>query len=95
MTLEVHMSMKDDSRCFTFWVLAWDIIISLILIKMEFYMISRFVHRGEVVKSNFVGLSRVPETEDALRRCWSLGKGLMVGGFGFVLKPPWSIRSEP
>ena len=76
MVLEVHVSTEDDGGSLTLGVQAWDVIIFLKLFEMEFDMIPSFVHCGEVVESDFAWLSCIPEAEDALRRCRSLGKGL-------------------
>jgi hypothetical protein len=43
---------------------------------MKFDMILSFIHRGEVVESDFIWLKGILEAENTLRPYRSLGKGL-------------------
>lgn len=54
MVLKVHVSTKQDGESLTFRIRAWDAIPILELFKMKFDMIPGFVHREEVIKSDFV-----------------------------------------
>jgi hypothetical protein len=94
MVLEVHVSTKQDGGSLTFRIRAWDAIPVFKLFEMKFDMIPSFVHRGEVVESDFVWLKGIPEAENTLRPCRSLGKGLAFWRIAFVSDSPRSIRFE-
>lgn len=79
MILEVHMTAKDHSICFTCCMRARYGIVCLVESKMlTLNMFPCFARAGEAERSAFIGELCVAKAEEALLACYSYGRWIKL-----------------